>query len=587
MQFLAKFLLVIFLSGSLYSQKPDSLEITGNLVFDKQEYSNIIEKVITASDSDTVSDSIVSSIATFLINYGYLSPEIVTNIFEYQSNGNDRKGLRILINAGEPSYYEFITFTGEPDSLIPQEIFDLAETLKGSIYNSIELSSIIKEILIYYEKSGFPFASIKLISLRETKAESGSKALNILLEIDKNVEAKIDRIEIEGNSSTRDFVILRETGIKVGDFYNENKIDLVPQKLNRLKFFEPVKLPVFYLTPEGKGVLRISVKEIQTNNFDGVIGYVPPQVNEETGYLTGVLNLNLRNLFGTGRGFLFKWQQYSRNSQELEIRYLEPYILDYPFNIDLSLFQRKQDTLYVNRKIGAVLEYMATSELTFGVQLASEEVIPTLFETPFFTVFNSSFFTSGITLKYDTRDDPFFPVKGLLFSSGFSISSKKINGPAEFLTQGMLLSYELKRFISSLNFYFSFFNRQVFAFSANVRELQGDLLENSDLYRLGGTSSLRGYREEQFTGNRIVWSNLEYRFLLAGRTYIFGFFDSGYYFRSADESQKIVENSGFKLGYGFGISLETGLGMLGVSFAIAGGEDFSRGKIHFGIINDF
>jgi outer membrane protein insertion porin family len=104
---------------------------------------------------------------------------------------------------------------------------------------------------------------------------------------------------------------------------------------------------------------------------------------------------------------------------------------------------------------------------------------------------------------------------------------------------------------------------------------------------LGGTNSLRGYREDQFLGNRIYWSNLEYRFFLSRRTFAFLFFDTGYFLRSADEERNIIEQEEFKIGYGLGINLETAIGVLGVSFALARGDSFSEGLIHFGIINEF
>ena len=85
----------------------------------------------------------------------------------------------------------------------------------------------------------------------------------------------------------------------------------------------------------------------------------------------------------------------------------------------------------------------------------------------------------------------------------------------------------------------------------------------------------------------MAWSNIEYRYLISRRSYLFAFFDSGYYLVNGDESKKIVETSAFKNGYGFGMSFETGIGLLSVSYALASGEGFSDGKIHFGIINQF
>jgi len=117
--------------------------------------------------------------------------------------------------------------------------------------------------------------------------------------------------------------------------------------------------------------------------------------------------------------------------------------------------------------------------------------------------------------------------------------------------------------------------------------LRGPTFENSDLYRLGGTNSLRGYREGQFLGSRIFWSNLEYRALLTIRSYGFIFFDTGYYLRPGEPDRNIDKSEDFLYGYGLGLNLETALGVLRVSYALGKGDTFSDGKIHFGILNEF
>ncbi len=65
------------------------------------------------------------------------------------------------------------------------------------------------------------------------------------------------------------------------------------------------------------------------------------------------------------------------------------------------------------------------------------------------------------------------------------------------------------------------------------------------------------------------------------------FFDTGYYLRNEELERNIERTEGFKIGYGLGINLETGIGVLGVNFGIAEGDSFSDGKIHFGILNEF
>jgi len=104
---------------------------------------------------------------------------------------------------------------------------------------------------------------------------------------------------------------------------------------------------------------------------------------------------------------------------------------------------------------------------------------------------------------------------------------------------------------------------------------------------MGGTNSLRGYRENQFADNRILWENLEYRLLLGGRSFAFLFADAGYYLRKEDPEYLIPETESFKTGFGAGINIETGIGVISISYALGEGDSFSNGKIHFGLVNEF
>jgi outer membrane protein insertion porin family len=107
------------------------------------------------------------------------------------------------------------------------------------------------------------------------------------------------------------------------------------------------------------------------------------------------------------------------------------------------------------------------------------------------------------------------------------------------------------------------------------------------MYRFGGATTLRGYRENQFLGSRIAWTNAEYRFILARHSYFFGFFDTGYYFRPADNVSSVPGAESFRYGYGIGIRMDSPLGNIGVSFALGQGDSFSTAKIHIGLLNEF
>ena len=168
-----------------------------------------------------------------------------------------------------------------------------------------------------------------------------------------------------------------------------------------------------------------------------MVGYIPASSPNQGGYLTGLVNISLRNLFGTGRAASIKWQQYNQYSQDLELKYLEPWILNYPFNFIGSMVQRKQDSSYVQRKFQGTLEYLATDNVSASIFVSSESVIPTQLTSQAFTVYNSNAVTTGLNFKIDTRDDPYSPTEGVLFLNSYAYSKKKIYGPQKFITPGI------------------------------------------------------------------------------------------------------------------------------------------------------
>ena len=583
-----KFSLVIILSISSYlsAQKLNSFEVNGNFNFEDSEYLNWAELRLNQPIYNGIVDSVKSKIARNLLSQGYYYFNFINSELIVSSDSTIFSIL-LAIDEGNPVIVKNIFFD-VVDSTFDTSVFKQFEYLKGQIFNKQGIEFNIEQLLNGFENSGFPFAQIQISSVSVYNDSSSERGFaDIYLKIISGKENNIDRIDVRGNTSTKDYVIIRELRIKSGEPYVQNKIEEFPNRLNRLRFFEPVSTPQFYISSKNEGVLLIEVKEKNTNNFDGIIGYIPPGKNESSGYVTGLVNISLRNLFGTGRAASIRWNKYNRNSQELDLRYLEPWFLSFPVNINLGLYQRVQDTTYVQRKFEGSLEYLATEDISASVILASETVVPTVRSIPVFTVYNSSYITTGVNLKIDTRDDPYSPTAGILFVNSYFYSRKTINGPSEYITPNLNTSINLQRFSLSFYYFYELFAKQIIAIGVNARELRGPTFENSDLYKLGGTNSLRGYREEQFLGSRIFWSNLEYRALLTRRSYGFLFFDTGYYLRPEEIDRNIPKSEEFLYGFGLGLNLETALGVLRVSYALGEGDTFSDGKIHFGILNEF
>src|SRR3989304_8727504 len=580
------FIILSLIYSSLQSQNIQSINISRNKIFSEKEYLTWSGLAVSAKVKPEYLDSTLLRIASNLTSRGYFNADFTGSNINYNSDSSYAV-VNLFIDEGPATYFRKININ-YPDSSDKAEIVESFNYLEGRFFDKSEFEEVVANLLQYFENNGYPFANLKISSVNFIKDTVEEEYYaDVFVNITKDVKGTIDRFEIKGNDKTNDNVIIRELRIKPGELYSQKEIDELPKKLNRLRFFEPVNSPQFYFSSDNKGTLLIEIKEKQTNNFDGIIGYIPSNKPDEKGFVTGLVNISLRNIFGSGRSAAMRWQKVDRNSQELELKYLEPWFLGYPFNIGVGFNKRKQDTIYVQRKFEGAIEFLATETITASVQLATESIIPSENSANVFTVYNSSSLLTGLSLKIDTRDDPYAPTEGILFSNTYSFSRKIINGPSQFISSDLKTNINLQRILIGLDFFYSIFSRQVVALKLNGRELQGSFFEISDLFKLGGTNSLRGYREDQFLGSRVFWSNLEYRLLLARRTYTYLFFDTGYYLVKEDAARKVSKQEEFNIGYGLGLNIETSLGVIGVSFALAKGDSFSDGKIHFGLVSEF
>jgi outer membrane protein assembly factor BamA len=578
--------LLISFSALAFAQRVDNIEINSSRVFSDNEIKKWAGLNVGQNYFSGILDTSLSRITTALGYNGYFNFSFEGSSVEF-SNDSQKVTLLLNIDEGEPTVIQNIFFSSS-DSINVDDYISSFNYLKGEIFNLYEIENIIDNLLSDFENEGFPFAAVRIQSVYLYDDSTNDDHLaNIYLSLDEGNKSTIDKIEVTGNTSTKDYVIVRELRIEQGEVYSQSKVENLPRRLNKLRFFDPVPVPSFYLDSKNDGILHINVKERNTNNFDGIIGYIPPQNENESGYVTGMVDITLRNLFGTGRAAAISWEKLTRVSQELELKYLEPWLFGYPFNLNARLFQRIQDSTYVQRIIGGGIEYLATEDISATAFVLAEQVIPTTREVKVFTVYNSSSITTGVGLTIDLRDDPLATLSGFIFENSYSYSAKTINGPPEYISEGLETEINLQRITAGFGAYFEIFPRNVIALRVNGKELSGPFFEQSDLWRFGGTKTVRGYREEQFLASRIAWTNLEYRLMLSQRTYTFAFFDTGYYLLEPIPEIGVLRSEDFIFGYGIGIALDTAIGLLGVSFAFADGDTFSEGKIHFGIVNEF
>jgi outer membrane protein assembly factor BamA len=282
----------------------------------------------------------------------------------------------------------------------------------------------------------------------------------------------------------------------------------------------------------------------------------------------------MRNLFGTGRRLAARWQRLDRSTQELTFRYTEPWIFLLPLNMEGGVLFWQQDSAYVHTRWDLKAELMMTERLSVSGLFVSDRVIPSA-DVPVPRVPRSTTLSAGAEVLYDLRDDPLSPTTGGRYRADY-LYGRKSNDT---------LGAAMQRFGVDLQFYISTFSRQVAALEFHGRRVVGALVDESDMFRLGGFRSLRGYREDQFLGALVGWMNLEYRMLTGRRSFVFAFTDVGYYQRPARLLTPAADGTG--IGYGIGVRLDTALGSIGVSLALGRGDTLGMAKIHFGLINEF
>ena len=437
----------------------------------------------------------------------------------------------------------------------------------------------IDVLLRWYERKGYPFTRIAVGGIDVTTTSTGP-GLALELFVDEGELVSIEEVRLQGNTETQDGVILREARVDMHILYDPDQVEKIQRRLSRLNMFSNVRQPEVYVGPRGGGLL-IEVEEGNTNTFDGVLGYVPGGAGGADGMVTGLVDISMRNLFGTARKLNVRWQRDDRRTQEIGVRYVEPWFFGLPLNLGAGLFQRQQDTVYVRRIVDAKIDVMLSDVFVIGGVVNQEHIIPssTLLAP---MVATSRTLTMGIEIRYDSRDDAISPTSGVRYRSEYLIGSKDIlaTTPGVSAQGGTVQKVAL-----DLDSYHRVFGSQVAALGVHGRQITADQVEVSDRYQFGGTNTLRGYVENQFSGSKIAWSNAEYRLLLARHSYLYGFFDMGYYVSPGSSAVLSVQK--FKYGYGVGFRLDTDLGNIGVNLALGEGDGLNQAKVHFGLINQF
>ncbi len=269
-------------------------------------------------------------IRRFYLKHGYADVQVVAALTEYDPS---RKGFLVTFKIEEGQQYRVgsVDFQSTIPSLDPNALRSYSRVSVGSIYNAEALEKSVEEMQIEASRRGYAFAVVRPRGDRNFDAHT----VSIVFAIDEGPRTYIERINIRGNTRTRDYVIRREFDISEGDAYNRALVDRAERRLKNLDYFKEVKITTEPGSSSDRVILNVNLEEKSTGDFSVSGGY-----STSDGAL-GEVSISERNLLGRGL-FAKAAVTYGQYARGLTLSFVEPYLLDYRVALGVDAYYRQQ-----------------------------------------------------------------------------------------------------------------------------------------------------------------------------------------------------------------------------------------------------
>jgi outer membrane protein insertion porin family len=490
----------------------------------------------------------------------------------------DKTKVFITINVTEGPQYtvESVTYTGET-KLSQETLEGLQKIAPGALFSRSDVIQTMNAIRDRLSEEGYAYAEVK----PDTELNSEARTVAVKFDVEPKERVYVRRIEIEGNTRTRDYVIRREMRQLESAPYSLQQVRRSTTRLNRLGYFTRVDIDSKRVSDDQVDLI-VKVEEQSTGSFTAGIGY---------SQLDGVsfnIGVSERNFIGSGNQLDFKVNTSSAR-KSADIGMTNPYFTPdgvsfgsgfYMSEIDaeeLGVADYTTNNLGVRFSLGYPLsEY---SRINYGLKFNNQELVC----SDAFKVCSEQYtydkeFTSAILSmgwSYDTKNSFYFPSKGQSFSLSGQVVAP-ISSEVSFyklfmdekwyhpLTENFTLSLNLGLSygdgLGSLDG-LPFFERFYAGGIGSVRGFEPNSLGDKYDYALDGSDRPIGGSARVVTGAALVFpmpfvddsSNMR----------VSWFFDAGNVFNGIDE----IEAGELRTSTGIGFSWITPVGPLSFSLA--------------------
>ena len=163
--------------------------------------------------------------------------QVVAALTEYDP---EKKGFLVTFKIEEGQQYRVaqVNFASSIGTLDANTLRSFSRVNVGSLYNAEALEKSVEEMQIEASRRGYAFAIVRPRGDRNFEQHT----VSITFAVDEGPRTYIERINVRGNTRTRDYVIRREFDLSEGDAYNRALVDRAERRLKNLDFFKTVKI---------------------------------------------------------------------------------------------------------------------------------------------------------------------------------------------------------------------------------------------------------------------------------------------------------------------------------------------------------
>ena len=465
--------------------------------------------------------------------------------------------VTMLISEGSRARTGEVTVSGS--EVIPaDEIAERLGVTSGSLFDPFNLELAMTALLAELNSSGYPYAQVWMTGF---EYDEETNTVDLTFAVYGGEESVVETIIFDGLTKTDTSLALQTSRLKAGDAFDEEKLARAPRYLSASGLFTSVGKPEVNRLGPGLVDVRIPVEEKNRgNSIQGIFGFAK---KEGEGYVTnGSVDIALRNIGGSGRDVDFRWLDDGLSYRTMHFRYSEDFFLGLPPGFDAELRQDVFDTLYDYTMVGF--------DMSLGTGPGSEIVAGYTWDNN--VPQNDPLLDRSVRHRFRAGARSIWPGRALLSlrlegALRKEYASGQTNTDSQFL-YGVEGNVELPAFTGQ-SFYTRIVSEGVFS---------KDPVNPAETYPIGGARSLRGYRENQFRGEKVAWANFEYRF--GGASRIFLFYDAGAYYR---------EDTGWQFldGLGFGLMSSSKLGTVALSFGMGERIALDGMLIHISLTENF